>query len=185
MAGNIPIDSRRRLRQQASADELLAQGTNPPVPNMYGSSYPPQTNWGMPNYGNQNNFALDASQFSNWGNGYKPPSLSPNPATDYNSFNYGLDPYTARTGLQNNSPVPVAPSSGFDLKATLGSDAFKNSIAALSGALQAYGGYKQLQLSKDMFNFQKDAFERQYGDQMRMVNEDRAAQKATLSSWNR
>lgn len=67
----------------------------------------------------------------------------------------------------------------------LGSDLFKNTVSAASGLAQTWMGMNQLGLSKDMFNFQKDAFNQQYSDQMRMVNEDRAARKATLESWNK
>lgn len=66
----------------------------------------------------------------------------------------------------------------------LASDGFKNGLNAVAGLGQAYMGYQQLSQAQEMFDFQKDAFNKQYEDKKRYLEEDRATRRATAASWN-
>lgn len=78
---------------------------------------------------------------------------------------------------------------GSDTPATGGFDSLKmfgagaDGLSALGSLVQAYNGYKQLQLGRDAFNFGKSAYNQDTANQARLVNselEDR--QKSRISS---
>ena len=70
---------------------------------------------------------------------------------------------------------------GFDSLKMFGAGA--QGLSALGSLVQAYNGYKQLQLGRDAFNFGKSVYNQDTANQARLVNselEDR--QKARISS---
>lgn len=70
---------------------------------------------------------------------------------------------------------------GFDSLKMFGAGA--QGLSALGSLVQAYNGYKQIQLGRDAFNFSKSAYNQDTANQSRLVNselEDR--QKSRISS---
>jgi len=109
-----------------------------------------------PNYGSQNLFSAEQ---------------------DFGNFQKGIGSQPMALGnLQQPS------SGGFG--DFLGSDKFQSGMNAALGMGQAYMGYKQLQQAQDMFDFQRDSFNKQYEDKKRYLEEDRATRRATAASWN-
>lgn len=80
---------------------------------------------------------------------------------------------------------------GNGVKTTWGDMDGKQKFDTISGALQGlygiYNGNQQLKVAKDTFNFNKQAWQKNYDAQAKMVNsqlEDRQARRARLSDKN-
>ena len=83
--------------------------------------------------------------------------------------------------LGSDTPASTKDTGGFDSLKMFGAGA--QGLSALGSLLQAYNGYKQLQLGRDAFNFGKSAYNQDTANQARLINselEDR--QKSRISS---
>jgi hypothetical protein len=80
----------------------------------------------------------------------------------------------------NDTPT-VTPGEGFDSLKLFG--AASQGLSGLGALLQAYNGYKQVQLGRDTFNFQKGSYNQDSSNQARLVNSElQDRQAARISS---
>jgi hypothetical protein len=83
--------------------------------------------------------------------------------------------------LGSDTPVSTKDTGGFDSLKMFGAGA--QGLSALGSLLQAYNGYKQLQLGRDAFDFGKSTYNQDTANQARLTNselEDR--QRARIGS---
>lgn len=109
-----------------------------------------------------------------------------------------LDPNYMNAGVSHVSSGLPADTSGWDLGGFLGSligtqnketgqfqaGAGLYGLQALSGLTGAWTGMEQLDLAKDQFAFQKDAWNQQFDAQRKMTNSQLEDRQRARESWN-
>jgi hypothetical protein len=91
-------------------------------------------------------------------------AYSPTAVGNTSSILGGTDP----TSLLTSKEPP--PATGFDSLKFFGSAG--QGLAGLGAMLQAYNGYKQTQLGRDTFDFQKSSYNQDSANQAKMVNSE-------------
>ena len=139
------------------------------------------------NTNTNNNGFVDTSKYLNMDYNSSPVNFSgdtssagynaPIPTSDsfMNSMKTKANPWDSSTGTGGGA------GKGFNTLGMFG--AASQGLSALGSLVQAYNGYKQIQLGRDAFNFSKATYNQDTANQSRLVNselEDR--QKARISS---
>ena len=124
-----------------------------------------------------NNRFVDPSKYLNMDYNPSPVNFSTDsintPITNSQSFSESVKAaakpkmYTPSI-LGSDTPASTKDTGGFDSLKFFGNAA--NGLAGLGGLLQAYNGYKQLQLGRDAFDFGKRTYNQDTANQARLTN---------------
>lgn len=101
--------------------------------------------------------------------GTNPLGLSPTPTLDFSNVNSAVDKSGGLMGFLNNNAQGISAGTGL-----------------LTGLLGGYLGMKQLGLAKKQYEFEKDAFNKQYAAQRTILNadmRDRQQARVTARPW--